>query len=121
MEEMKSKVYVFIDKQSRIIRCEGGYTMSNIDDISQWTQIDEGVGDKYNLCQSHYFEGGLFNDKGIPLYKLEEGNPVKRTTEEIETDESQIPAPSPSTDERMGALEEELLSLSNAIKGGLSL
>lgn len=55
------------------------------------------------------------------MYKLEEGKPVKRTAEEIETDKSQIPAPSPSTDERMGALEEELLSLSNAIKGGLSL
>lgn len=119
MDIIKSKVYVKIDEQDRIIRCEGGYTTPS--DLSEWIQIDEGTGDKFNLCQSHYFEGGLFNDKGIPLYKLEEGKPVKRTAEEIETDESQIPAPSPSTDERMGALEEELLSLSNAIKGGLSL
>ena len=57
MEEiMKSKVYVQIDENNLIIRCEGGYTTP--EDLTGWTYIDEGTGDKYNLCQSHYFDGG---------------------------------------------------------------
>ena len=60
MNENTSKVYVLLDDQSRIIRCEGGYTVCNIKNFSGWTLIDEGNGDQYNLCQSHYFEGGLY-------------------------------------------------------------
>nr|DAL70071.1 MAG TPA: hypothetical protein [Caudoviricetes sp.] len=28
----KSRVYILLDERSRVLRCEGGYTMSNIDD-----------------------------------------------------------------------------------------
>ena len=52
--EMKSKVYIQIDTEGRILRCEGGYTTPA--DLTDWIEIDEGSGDKYNLCQSHYFE-----------------------------------------------------------------
>ena len=41
-EIQKSKVYVLLDERNRVLRCEGGYTMSNIDDVSKWTYIDEG-------------------------------------------------------------------------------
>lgn len=93
MEEFKSKVYVYTDEKSRITRCEGGYTIENIKDFSGWTLIDEGNGDKYNLCQSHYFPGGIYTDDGIPRYKLENGKAVERTEEEIEADRAAIPAP----------------------------
>ena len=84
--EITSKVYVLTDDQSRIIRCEGGYTIGNITDLSGWVQIDEGTGDKYNLCQSHYFDGGLYTVDGIPRYALADGAPVLRSDEEIEAD-----------------------------------
>ena len=86
MEQILSKVYVLTDDQNRIIRCEGGYTISNITDFTGWVQIDEGTGDKYNLCQSHYFDGGLYTDDGIPRYKLTDGAPVLRSDEEIDAD-----------------------------------
>ena len=62
MEEdsMKSKVYVKLDNQNRVIQCEGGYTIDNIKNIGEWTLIDEGEGDRFNLCQSNYFDGGLY-------------------------------------------------------------
>lgn len=82
----KSKVYVLIDKDNRIIRCDGGYSMQNIQQIEAWTLIDEGYGDKYNLCQSHYFDGGIYTKDGIPRYKLQDGQPVERTEEEIAAD-----------------------------------
>ena len=96
MEELKSKVYIKIDDRNRILRCEGGYTMNNIDNIDEWIFIDEGYGDKYNLCQSHYFEDSLYTEDGIPRYKYENDIVVLRTDEEIEAD---IPEPTttPST------------------------
>lgn len=84
--ESKSKVYIQTDAQSRVTRCEGGYTMSNIVDISEWIFIDEGTGDKYNLCQSQYFDGGLYTDDGICRYVYSNGNCRLRTDAEIEAD-----------------------------------
>lgn len=84
MEIIKSKVYVLTDEQGRITRCEGGYTTPA--DLTGWTQIDEGVGDRYNLCQSNYFPSGLYTTDGIPRYKLQDGAPVERTAEELDAD-----------------------------------
>ena len=83
MEQNLSKVYVLTDDQSRITRCEGGFTTPA--DLTGWVQIDEGTGDKYNLCQSHYFDG-LYTADGIPRYALADGAPVLRSDEEIEAD-----------------------------------
>ena len=83
---MVSKVYVMVDAAKRIIRCEGGITTP--DDLTGWLQIDEGTGDKYDLCQSYYFDGGLFTKDTpyVPRYKLVDGVPVLRSEEEIEAD-----------------------------------
>lgn len=95
MEEMKSKVYVLL-AGDKITRCEGGYTMSNIRNIENWTLIDEGNGDKYNLCQSNYFDGGLYTDDGICRWKYVDGECVLRTDAEIEADRAASPAAAPS-------------------------
>lgn len=99
MEEMKSKVYIKVDEHGRILRCDGGYTMGNISNIEEWVLIDEGTGDRYNLCQSNYFDGGLYTDDGIPRYKYEDGECVLRTDAEIDADRSAKPLPEPSADE----------------------
>lgn len=91
LEIEKSNVYVITDFEERIIRCEGGYTTP--EDLTGWTKIDEGIGDRYNLCQSHYFEDGLYTEDGIPRYKLEGGQVVERSEEEIETDRAAIVQP----------------------------
>lgn len=83
-EQPKSKVYIKTDTRGRILRCDGGYTTPA--DLTGWVQIDEGTGDRYNLCQSHYFEGGLYTSDGIPRYKLVDVQAVERTVEEIAAD-----------------------------------
>ena len=103
MEIQKSKVYVLLDERSRVLRCEGGYTMSNIDDVSKWTYIDEGTGDRYNLCQSHYLDGGLYTTQGIPRYKYEGGACVLRSEAEIAADRDALPKPQPSQLDRVEA------------------
>lgn len=103
MEIQKSKVYVLLDERNRVLRCEGGYTMSNIDDVSKWTYIDDGTGDRYNLCQSHYLDGGLYTMQGIPRYKYEDGVCVLRSEAELAADLDAPPKPQPSQLDRVEA------------------
>lgn len=108
MEIQKSKVYVLLDEKSRVLRCEGGYTMSNIDDVSQWTYIDEGTGDRYNLCQSNYFDKPLMTMDGAYRYKLVDGQVVECTPEEIAAqEEANKPEAVPSTEDRLKELESQ--------------
>ena len=105
--ETKSKVYIQVDSDGRILRCEGGYTTPA--DLTGWIEIDEGTGDKYNLCQSHYFDGGLYTMDGIPRYRWDGSAAALRTEEEMEADRVAIPEPKPSktVEARLTALEAE--------------
>ena len=105
----KSAVYVKVDDQGRVVQCEGGYTETNIaldvangEKESDWIKIDEGVGDKYNLCQSLYFDA-LYTDDGIPRWKCEDGACVLRTVEDVEADRAGLPAAAPSQLDRIEA------------------
>lgn len=109
MEEYKSKVYVQVDEKNRITRIEGGYTTP--EDLTGWVQIDEGTGDRYNLCQTHYFDGGIYTTDGIPRYKLQDGKAVERGKEEIDADREALPVPAPTAEDRISALESAMLSM----------
>ena len=101
MEEIKSKVYIQLDAECRIVRCEGGYTTPA--DLTGWIEIDEGTGDKYNLCQSHYFDGGLYTLDGLPRYKYENNTVTLRTEAELSADRANIPEPAPTQLDRVEA------------------
>ena len=51
-------------------------------DTTGWTEIDEGEGDKYHHAQNNYLSAGLTDENGILNYKLTDGKPELRTTEE---------------------------------------
>lgn len=104
-DDYVSKVYIQADTEGRILRCDGGYTTPA--DLTGWIEIDEGDGDKYNLCQSHYFEGGLYTTDGIPRYHWDGEKAVLRSEDELEADRAAIPDPEPPTDleARVAALE----------------
>lgn len=101
--ETKSKVYIQTDDRNRVIRCEGGYTTPA--NLAGWIEIDEGNGDRYNLCQSNYFDGGLYTFDGIPRYKWDGERAIERTETEIEADRAEIPVPDPLP--TVGELAEE--------------
>ena len=112
MQENTSKVYVKVDGQSRILSCEGGYTTPL--DLTDWVQIDEGTGDKYNLCQSHYFDGGIYTGDGIPRYKLVDGFPVLRSEEEIAADRAEIvhvPSETEILKQQVADLQNQILTM----------
>lgn len=111
MEEIKSNVYIKADEQGRILRCEGGCTTRNIDIIDEWVLLDEGTGNRYNLCQAHYFDGGLYTMDGICRWKYEDGECVLRTDAEIEADRAARPAPAPTEQEQLRADVDYLLMM----------
>lgn len=89
IEEPKSRVFILVDDNNIVTRIEGEYTLPQ--DLTDWIQIDEGYGDKYNLAQTHYLEKGLMTDDGIYQYKYENEEVVERTEEEKEADREAIP------------------------------
>lgn len=48
----------------------------------KWTEIDEGTGDKYHHAQGHYLPEGLTDERGLYNYKLVDGVPVLRTSQD---------------------------------------
>lgn len=89
-----SKVYIKTDERGRVTACDGGYSAGNMGDVTEWTLLDEGEGDRYNLCQSNYFDA-LYTDEGIPRYKVVDGAAVLRSEAEIAEDAAALPPPAP--------------------------
>ncbi|MCI8284373.1 MAG: hypothetical protein HFE90_03780 [Firmicutes bacterium] len=94
----KSQVYIKLDKSNRVTRCEGGYSISNIDNIEEWINIDEGYGDKYNLCQSHYFNKPLMNMDGTHNYIYDNNEVRESTLDELAEELAEMPVSEPQPD-----------------------
>lgn len=106
METQKSRVYVLPDASGYITRIDGGYTIGNITNPVDWVLIDEGYGDKYNLCQSNYFPKPLITDGGAYRYQLVDGKIVECTAEELaQQEEARKPEPTPTLENRVEVLE----------------
>lgn len=90
MQTPKSRVYVLCDSESRVLRLEGEYSIPS--DLTGWTKIDEGYGDRFSLAQSHYLDKPLY-DGAVLRYKLVDGKVVERTAEEIEAGKAKLPKP----------------------------
>lgn len=120
MDTISSKVYIQIDSAGRITRCDGGYTLNNIKDSSAWILIDEGFGDRYNLCQNNYFAGGLYTDDGFCRYKYEDSVCTLRSNAEIQSDRANKPH-KPTLESRVYNLEtasDEIILMMADLIGG---
>lgn len=76
-----SKVYIKIDEFNRIIAIDGGYSIGNVGE--DWILIDEGEGDRYNLCQNHYLSKPLINELGLHNYRWDGLKVIDRTEAEL--------------------------------------
>ena len=121
MEMQKSKVYVLPNSDGYITRIDGGYTIGNITDPENWVLIDEGYGDRYNLCQGNYFPQSIITDGGAYRYKLVEGVPEECTAEEIAAQEEALqPVPTPRLENRVEVLETDAAEPREALEMILS-
>ena len=76
MEENISKIYVKTDISGNITAIN---SFDFISDVTDWTLIDEGTGDKYHHAQNNYLDKPLTDENGIYNYKLVDGNIAERT------------------------------------------
>ena len=95
------QVFVYIDQMQRILDINSSLFL---DDISGWTIIDSGEGNKFARAKNEYLPGPLYTEDGIPRYKMVDGKPVERTEAEIEDDRAAIPAPPPTDRDVLDAL-----------------
>ena len=79
MDDIKYTVYAKTDDRNVITAINSSAFLS---DVTEWTEIDKGEGDKYHHAQNHYLPAGLTDENGIFNYKLTDGKPVLRTAEE---------------------------------------
>ena len=73
------KVYVKTNADGIITTINSSDFLS---DVTGWTEIDEGIGDKYHHAQNNYLPAGLTDENGIFNYKLTDGKLKLRTAEE---------------------------------------
>lgn len=89
------------------VRDDGAITAINssgfIADLTGWTKIDEGSGDRYHHAQGNYLNGPVFDERGIPRYKLVDGAVVERSQEEMDG-EYVPPVAQPTAEEILAAL-----------------
>jgi len=99
-------VYAKLDNENRIIAINSSAFLSDTDG---WTQIDEGIGDRYHHAQGNYLEKGLVDEHGRYNYRYVDGQVV----EIPETEKPSVPrtAPVPSMMERLEALESAMLEV----------
>lgn len=85
-------VYINLNDQKCITAVNSSAFLKDIDG---WTEIDSGYGDKYHHAQGNYFDKPIMDERGIWRYKLEDGNAIERTQEEMDADYVE-PTPTPS-------------------------
>ena len=108
------KVYIRRDDAERIIDVNSDAFLTETND---WTQIDEGVGDRFHHAQGNYFPAPLYDDRGIPRYAyVPNGSPKwrERTPEEMDADYVP-PEPVTPLEDRVDAVEIKTGDLEEAL------
>lgn len=111
-EMLPYKVLVRVDDAWRVVEINSSAFVTNTDG---WVEIDSGWSDKYHHAQGNYLESPLIDERGLFLYKLENGQAVKRSAAEVEADYKPQPA-APTQEERLTALEDAFNLLSERVK-----
>lgn len=103
MEMKPYIVYVKVDESNRVTSINSSAFLA---DVTGWTEIDSGYGDKYHHAQGNYFDKPLCDERGIFRYKLVNGVVTERTKEEMDADYVP-PEVKPTDAERISKLESE--------------
>lgn len=111
--EFYNKHYITIDEHNRIVN---GFSDAFGSPTETDICINEQGGYQFRLFPDGEENPVLLDWNGmIPLYKYEDGEVVKRSEEELEADRAEIPTPEPvpTMDERVTALEEQMVMADN--------
>ena len=105
------RVFIKTDSQDRITAVNSEIFIS---DLSGWTEIDSGDGDKFAHAQGNYFPKPITDENGVYRYKFENGTVCERSVDEMAAD-MPIPEPEPPTN---AELAQAIAELAEVICGG---
>ena len=105
------RVFIKTDSQDRITAVNSEIFIS---DLSGWTEIDSGDGDRFVHAQGNSPPKSVIDDNGIYRYKFENGAICERSEEEMAAD-MPIPEPEPPTN---AELAQAIAELAEVICGG---
>ena len=108
---MRYTVYVKTDEKNRITDINSSAFIS---DISEWTKIDSGDGDRYHHAQGNYLPKPITDENGVYRYKFENGTVCERSADEMAAD-MPIPEPEPPTN---AELAQAIAELAEVMFGG---
>jgi hypothetical protein len=106
MKKSNHTVYAKADENGYITAVNSNIFLS---DVTGWTKIDEGTGDKYAHAQGNYFEQPLIDENGCYNYKLVDGKPIETTEDEKQAQIDARPASQPT---EIDVLGQQLVALS---------
>ena len=97
-------VYIKTDEKNRITDINSSAFIS---DISEWTKIGSGDGDRYHHAQGNYLPKPITDENGVCRYKFENGAVCERSADEMAAD-MPVPEPTPPTNAELAAAIAEL-------------
>ena len=104
-------VYARVDGENRIVEVGSDAFLT---DLTGWVKIDEGRGDRFRHAQNNYLPGPLTDERGLYRYRLESGEAVERTQDEMDAD---FAPPEPSfSDTELALVELAALTAENAAR-----
>ena len=97
------RVFIKTDSQDRITAVNSEIFIS---DLSGWTEIDSGDGDRFVHAQGNYLPKSVIDDNGVYRYKFVDGAIYERSADEMAADmPGDVPMP-PSNAELAAAIAE---------------
>lgn len=98
------RVYIKIDSENRVTAVNSEIFLP---DVSGWTEIDSGGGDKFAHAQGNYLPKPITDENGVYRFKFENGAVCERSADEMAAD-LPIPEPVPPTNAELAAAIAEL-------------
>lgn len=102
MKEQYNRHYVAVDDQGRILDGWSNGPFSD-KDATDAVCINEQGGYQFRLTLDGEENPALFDRHGVPLYKLVDGQVEARSKAELCADLAVLPAPSPTTQDKLEA------------------
>ena len=97
------RVFIKTDSQDRITAVNSEIFIS---DLSGWTEIDSGDGDRFVHAQGNYLPKSVIDDNGIFRYKYVDGAIYERSADEMAADMPEDTPVPPSNAELAAAIAE---------------
>ena len=105
------KVYIKTDDAGNITAVNSS---AFLDDVTGWTEIDSGIGDKYHHAQNNYFEQPL-TESGVYRYKFDGQKAVKKVLTELQSEIEAKLAEITASEEKKRTVEQRLENIEKVL------